>query len=112
MGEQLLLEPFRHAAQHSDGDLAVLLLLEEPVEAAPDALFGIVPDGTGIDHDKIRFLQCPAGRVAFLFQDGEDYLAVVDIHLTAVCFYEYSFIICHSTRKDNFLYLCRTNLEE
>ena len=107
MGEELLLEPFRHAAQHSYRDPAVLLLLEEPVEAAPDALFGIVPDGTGIDHDKIRFLQSPAGRVAFLLQDGEDYLAVVDIHLTAVCLYEYLFVFSHSRRKDNFLYLCR-----
>jgi len=87
--------------------MTFLLLLQESVQTAPNPLLGIFPDRAGIDQNEVRLLQAAARDIALLSQNGKDYLAVVHIHLTAVCLYEYSFVICHSIRKDNFLYLCR-----
>ena len=83
------LEPFGHASEHADDDAPLLFLLAENIQAAKDALFGIVPYRTGIDQDQVCIADAVAQRPSVILQDGQDDLAVVDIHLASVGFDEY-----------------------
>ena len=104
--QERVLEAFGHASEDTDHDApAGLPVLVELLYTAPDALFGIVPDGTGVGHYDVRFRYVEGAFVTFLSQNSKNDLGVVDVHLASVSF---DVELFHCSRKDRyFSYLCR-----
>jgi hypothetical protein len=83
--EQLGLQPFGHAAEHTHDlvGFAVLTVAKVP-QPTPHALLGIVADGACVQQDQVGFFQHPGGGVAAIAEDGCHDLAVGKVHLAAV----------------------------
>ena len=86
--EQLVLEPFRHAAHYADDNsLALSLLQAELVNPAPYPLLGIVPYRAGIGKYDICLINVLSKGIPLILKDGQYDLTVIDIHLASVCLY-------------------------
>ena len=83
--QKLVLQSFGHAADDADDHVLPFLFLEpELVYASPYPLFCIVPDGAGVCKNDVGLVYVLGQDIAFLLEDGENDLAVIDIHLTSV----------------------------
>ncbi len=51
-----------------------------------DLLLGIVTDGAGIENDFVGLIEISASLEAIFLEDSGNYLAVREVHLTAVAF--------------------------
>ncbi len=88
--QERLPEPFGHAAQHPDEHARARLAPHvELLEAAPDALLGVVAHGAGVHEDHVGLRRVVRAGVAFFAEDGEDDLRIRHVHLAAVCLYVY-----------------------
>ncbi len=86
--EQLLPQPFGHAphdAHHQS--LAGPFITVELPEPSPYTLLGIVAYGTRIHQNDIGLRDLFGIAIPLVLHDGNENLAVADIHLAAVCFY-------------------------
>ena len=68
------------------------LMTMELVDSAPDTLFGIVPDGTGVRHHDIGVVHILGAVVTGLFENGENNFRVIYVHLAAVSLDIYFFV--------------------
>ena len=69
------------------------LMTMELVDSAPDTLFGIVPDRTGVRHHDIGVVHILGAVVTGLFENGENNFRVIYVHLAAVSLDIYLFVI-------------------
>ena len=53
-------------------------------QSCPDALLGILANGTGIEQDQIRFVFIACGRESRITQNACNNLRIAKIHLTSV----------------------------
>ena len=73
-----------HDAHHQAGPIGTQPV--EDLDAAPDALLGVVADAAGVGHHQVGLFHNLCAPVAGIGQYGENHLGVIDIHLTPVSF--------------------------
>ena len=80
-----VLEALGHAAEDAHDHARALFALEvELLDAAPDALLGVVPHGAGVGEDHVGVRHFLGAFIPFFSEDGEDHLGVGHVHLAAV----------------------------
>ena len=85
--DQLLLQTLGHTADDAHDQSGVGPAVAFHLgQTAPDALFGIVADRTGVDQDNVRLVDPLGIYVPFALHHGDHDLGVADIHLAAVGF--------------------------
>ena len=86
---ELILHTLGHTAQYADNNLAALLLQAvQKLQPADNLLFGIIPDGTGIQEYGISLIHILRQFITRHTHHAGYNLAVSYIHLAAVCFYQ------------------------
>ena len=85
--DQLLLQALGHTADDAHDQSGVGPAVAFHLgQTAPDALFGIVADRTGVDQDNVRLVDPVGIYVPLALHHGDHDLGVADIHLAAVGF--------------------------
>ena len=88
--EQGVFQALGHAAEYAYDELGMLFSEgSEVVDAAPDALFGVVADGTGVGHYHVGIGDILGAAVAGGGEDREHDFGVGHVHLATVCLYVY-----------------------
>ena len=84
--QELVLQALGHAAYdaYDEAGLSLSQLMEN-LDAAPDALLGVVADAAGVGHHQVCLFHLLRPLVAGIGQDGKDHLGVIHVHLTPVC---------------------------
>ncbi len=82
--EDVFLILLRHATEHTDSDLGLVLLDPlDPSQSAVDLVLGVLSDRAGIIKDGIGLLDVVRQLVTLLAQLGDHELAVQQVHLAA-----------------------------